>query len=276
MKGTFRRAAVAGTFYPADKGSLREEVAAYMREATVPSVTGRPIALISPHAGYAYSGKIAAHGYSLLREVDIEVAVITAPSHRVPFSGSTIYDGGAYSTPLGILSLNDEVAQSLVDSCDSVEFSSAGHGAEHSLEVQLPFLQESLTSPFTLVPIIMGDQTQDSLEELARGLESALGGKRALLVASSDLSHFHRAEEAEELDRNAMDYIENLDADGLHRAVMNSECEACGIYPIVAMMKAVQREDGVEAHILSYGNSGDATGDYSEVVGYLSAAFTAV
>ncbi len=276
MKGAVRSPAVAGSFYPGSEQALKDEVAAYLSAVSKPEVEGRLLALISPHAGYIYSGRVAAHGYSLLRELEFELVVVAAPSHRDPISGSTVYEGDAYATPLGIVQIDKDVSQSLTDACDSVVFSTAGHRSEHSLEVQLPFLQEALSEPFTLVPIVMGDQTPGTLEELARGLGTAVKGKKALLVASSDLSHYHSADRAKALDRVVINYVENLDPDGLYRAVMSSECEACGVYPIVAIMKAAQAEGAGVAHVLCYGNSGDTTGDYSEVVGYLSAAFTGV
>ena len=275
MMGSVRPPVVAGTFYPASESALKEQVSSYLSAAPLPEVKGRLLALISPHAGYIYSGMVAAHGYRLLSECDAEVVVITAPSHQDAFTGSTIYDGEAYATPLGTVPVDKEAAQSLVEACDSVEFSSAGHRSEHALEVQLPFLQKALTEPFGLVPIVMGDQTTATLDELAQGLGSALEGKNALLVASSDLSHYHPAEEAKALDQKVIDYVEALDPEGLYRAVLRHECEACGAYPIIATLKAVEGEAGATAHILCYGNSGDTTGDYAQVVGYLSAAITA-
>jgi AmmeMemoRadiSam system protein B len=270
-----RQPAVAGSFYDGDPTTLREHVDLLLQQARGVKHTGTIVGLVSPHAGYMYSGLAAAAGYRALKGLAYDVVFMVGPSHREFFSGASMYPGDAYRTPLGDVLLNAEVISSLAEESELMKLSESGHRAEHSLEVQLPFLQRVLGS-FTLVPIVIGDQTPETCLEVGRALASVAAGRKALLIASSDLSHFHTYEEAIKLDRKVIDSIEAFDEDVLMTQVANEHLEACGGGPVAAVMHASKLLGATQARALFYCNSGDITGDKSSVVGYLSAAFLGV
>ena len=268
-----RHPAVAGMFYSEKKISLDQDVAMVLEESREIDVKGDIIGMVVPHAGYIYSGGVAARAYRQLVDSDIEIVVVIAPSHCEYFTEISIYDGFAYATPLGTLPVDKELAQQLTEQSPQIVLSEKGHRfEEHALEVQLPFLQKVIEN-FRFVPIVMGEHSQDNITSLANGLSQVLHGKRALIVASSDLSHFYNDEKANVLDQVVVDDIENFDDDKLFRDLQSGECEMCGGGPVVAAMKACKQLGATKSQVLLYRNSGDITGDRDEVVGYLSAIF---
>ena len=270
-----RQPAVAGAFYDGDPTRLREHVDLLLEQARGVRHKGVVVGLVSPHAGYMYSGLAAAAGYRTLRGLSYDVVFIVGPSHREFFNGASMYPGDAYRTPLGDVPLNSEARSSLAEESELLKLSEAGHRAERSLEVQLPFLQRILGS-FTLVPIVIGDQTPETCLEVGRALAKVATGRKALLIASSDLSHFHPYEEAVKLDRRVIDSVEAFDEDALMSQIANERLEACGGGPVAAVMHASKLLGATRAQALFYCNSGDITGDKGSVVGYLSAAFLSV
>jgi hypothetical protein len=201
--------------------------------------------------------------------------VVISPTHVVPFRGASVYDGGAYETPLGTIPVDTALAGKIVDQSNKISLSSTGHalvgrGGEHSLEVELPFLQVVL-GKFKLVPIVMGDQDWSTCEALGGALSKSLKGKNALIVASTDLSHFHPYDEAVRLDGIVMDHVNSFDAEELYSDLAAGTCEACGGGPVVATMLAAKALGADESKVLKYANSGDVTGDRSGVVGYMAA-----
>ncbi len=268
-----RHPAVAGMFYPEKKISLDQDVAMVLEESREIDVKGDIIGMVVPHAGYMYSGGVAARAYRQLVDSDIEIVVVIAPSHCEYFTEISIYDGFAYTTPLGTLPVDKDLAQQLAEQSPQIVLSEKGHRfEEHALEVQLPFLQKVIEN-FRFVPIVMGEHSQDNINSLANGLSQVLHGKKALIVASSDLSHFYNDEKANLLDQVVVDDIENFDDDKLFRDLQSGECEMCGGGPAVAAMKACKQLGATKSQVLLYRNSGDITGDRDEVVGYLSAIF---
>lgn len=281
-KDDVRPPAVAGAFYPADPDELAIMLDELLAGASANAVDGNLIALICPHAGYVYSGHVAAEGYSLLRGADVKRVVVISPSHVEAFRGASVYDGAGYATPLGVVDVDTDFAGRLATASPLIRLSGSGHDydrgsrGEHALEVQLPFLQRVLGDGFRLVPIVMGDQSYETCRALGIALSELIGGDSGtLLVASSDLSHFHDYDEACRMDRMVLESIESWDYYSLSRNFTTRNWEACGGGPIVAAMMASERLGADRALLLKYANSGDVpAGDRKRVVGY--SAFTLV
>ena len=266
-----RPAAVAGAFYPADPKELGAMLDGFLSQ-TAPQPAEDVVALVAPHAGYVYSGPVAAHSYALLKGRKVERVVVIAPSHYEAFGFASVYDGAAYATPLGQVQVDQEFAAKLAKMSPLIKLSGAGHTPsrdrmEHALEVQLPFLQRTL-GQFKLVPIIMGDQNYDIERALGVALAKLIQGPGTLIVASSDLSHYHPYDEAVSLDHKTLKAIEEWDYLNLSQNLERRVWEACGGGPIVTAMIAAERLGASHARLLKYANSGDTAGDRSRVVGY--------
>lgn len=259
-----RKPAVAGTFYPADPEALRAQVERCLAGAR-PAAPLTPKALVVPHAGYVYSGAVAGSAYALaggLRE-RIRRVVLLGPSHRVGFRGIAVPECEAFETPLGRIPLDAEgVAQARA--LPQVVALDAAHAREHSLEVQLPFLQLAL-GDFSLVPLSVGDATPEEVEAV---IEALWGGDETLVVVSSDLSHYLPYDAARALDRRTTDAIERLAPEAIGRE------QACGRLPVQGLLRAARRH-GLHAHTLDVRSSGDTAGSRDSVVGYGAWAFSA-
>lgn len=264
-----RPAAVAGYFYPGDPIKLLSQINKYLSQVVSKISTNKIFGIVSPHAGYQYSGLTAAYAYNILSDKFIENVIIISPSHREYFPGCCIYAGDAYSTPLGIVEVNKEMSHIIVEGSKNIFFGANGHKLEHALEVQIPFLQ-SVLSDFSIIPIVIGDQSKIFVDELAEQLAKVVDEK-TIIVASSDMSHFYSAEEANRLDSVVEENINQFNYDGLQTALDEKKCEACGGGPIVSLMKAASMKGYKNSIVLHRSDSGDETGDKSEVVGYLSA-----
>lgn len=256
-----RPPAVAGSFYPADPGRLRAQVEQLLREAKPAAIA--PKALIAPHAGYIYSGPIAASAYATLapRAGAIRRVVLLGPSHYVPFAGLALPEADTFATPLGRIELDRAAMRSLEGTAGVIRLDAA-HAREHSLEVQLPFLQVALRE-FTLVPLAVGDAQPAATADV---LEALWGGPETLLVISSDLSHYRPYQAAAAIDAETARAIESLDdapLDGEH---------ACGCHPIRGLLHLARRR-GLRVTPLDRRNSGDTAGDRRRVVGYGAWAF---
>jgi len=257
-----RPAAVAGMFYPDAPRELADEVAAHLdRTGEEPQAPGFPKALIVPHAGYIYSGAVAASAYDLLRPARgvVKRVVVLGPCHRVPVRGLALPRATAFATPLGRIPLDAEGVRAIRELPQVVE-SAATHGEEHALEVQLPFLQKVL-GEFSLVPLVVGDADPAKVAEV---LERLWGGPETLVVISSDLSHYHSYESAREIDGTTVRAILDFDPGISHE-------QACGATPISGLLLAAKRK-GLAPRLLDCRNSGDTAGDKSRVVGYASFA----
>jgi len=268
-----RRAAVAGTWYPGEAVSLTHAVDRLVAVADEDAgeVSGDLIALIAPHAGLKYSGPVAAHAYRLLRRRVFDVAVLVGPSHFVGFEGVAAYRSGAFETPMGLVPIDEDAAAALMRCTSVVHEHDAAHAREHSLEMQLPFLQR-FAPELPILPLIMGFQSGATVKALADGLSATLCGRRPLLIASSDLSHYHPAGVAAHLDQVVIDLVTAFDADGLQTALDANPGHACGGGPVVAVMRAARQLGATDARTLQYADSGDVSGDKSSVVGYMAAA----
>ncbi|MFQ5674254.1 MAG: AmmeMemoRadiSam system protein B [bacterium] len=270
-KNDVRPAAVADLFYPANRADLENQIETFLDNANPVDLDGEISALLSPHAGYPYSGQVAAAGYKLLQNRQYSVIAIISPSHRDRFPGISVFNGKGYETPLGLVAAASEFGDALVEYDDSITASWAGHGTEHAIEVQLPFLQKVLAEA-PIIPIVMGSQDYDTCELLAEALATVLQGVPHLIIATSDLSHYHSYEEANKLDSFAIDLIESFDEKVLSQALEEQTCEACGGGPIIAAMAASKKTGADQIKVLVHQNSGDVGGDREIVVGYLSAA----
>jgi AmmeMemoRadiSam system protein B/AmmeMemoRadiSam system protein A len=270
MKEEVRRPAVAGSFYPANPQTLSRQVQDFLSRAPKEKVAGEIIALVSPHAGYMYSGQVAAYAFKLVEGMKFDAVVVVAPSHRAYFQGASVYDRGGYETPLGLLPIEKELCQKLKEGSDLIQFVPQAHAQEHSLEVQLPFLQATL-GQFNLVPIVIGDQSYRTCHVVGQTIARAALGKKVLLVASTDLSHFHPYDEAVKRDNIVLEDLRSFDPQKLAQDLNSGKGEACGGGPVMAVMTAAKERGANRVQILKYMNSGDVTGDRSSVVGYAAA-----
>lgn len=264
-----REPSVAGMFYPDNVDVLKSNINSHLNAARLDRKYENVFGVVSPHAGYPYSGLSAAYAYNILKDLDVETAIILSPSHREYFKGNSIYNGDAYRTPLGDLTVDSTLAEELADGSDYIFISERGHGAEHAVEVQLPFLQ-MVKPEVKIVPIVIGDQNKVYIESLAEAL-SKIMKKNRMIITSTDLSHFYKKSDADYLDTIIEKHIENFDYESLQSDLEKKTCEACGGGGIVAMMKAAEMCGYTKSEVLSRTDSGDVSGDNSSVVGYLSA-----
>jgi AmmeMemoRadiSam system protein B len=265
-----RQPAVAGLFYPSDAHKLRTDVKNMLLASESDLDISRVFGIVSPHAGYVYSGGTAAFGFNLLKNKNFKKVIIISPSHREYFPGNSIYNGDAYQTPLGVVNIDKELVQKIVEGSKTVFLGMEGHRQEHAIEVQIPFLQIVLTE-FKIVPIVMGDQSKAYADDLSNQIAKAVD-EETVIVASSDLSHFYSKQKAFQLDSIVAKHISNFDYEKLQSDLDSRKCEACGGGPIVVLMKAGALLDKKKSFVLNRSDSGDVSGDNSEVVGYLSAA----
>ena len=267
-----RPAAVAGSWYPADPSDLAAEVDRYLSEVADAPPPESVVGLVAPHAGLMYSGPVAAWSYRAVQGGAFDVVVLVGPSHRAAFSGVALYGHGSFDTPFGAIDVAEDVAASLNDATPVVSENLALHGPEHSLEMQLPFLKRVLPAT-PIVPLIMGYQSESTIRSLAEALAGVLAGRHALLVASSDLSHYLDARVATVADGEVLDCVERFDAEGLMALLRDQPDHACGGGPIMAVMLASRALGAGGGRVLRYADSGDVSGDKKAVVGYMAAAF---
>ncbi len=265
-----RKAVWAGSFYYGDADELSKYIDLFLQNVRIDSFpSGKIVALIAPHAGYGYSGQVAAHAYSLVQGKDYKTVVIIGPSHPYGFKGCSIYLKGAYETPLGTVKVNEALASEL-SKATGFKYVSQAHQQEHSLEVQIPFIQKVLPGA-KIVPVLMGIQSRKTITTLANGLSEILPGKKALVIASTDLSHFFPKQKANETDSNTIKLIQSFETDTLLGKLDRRENIMCGGGPVVSTLLYSQSQGEPGAEILRYADSSDAGGPQSEVVGYAAA-----
>jgi AmmeMemoRadiSam system protein B len=220
-----------------------------------------------------YSGPVAAAGYRLLLGRRFDAVILLGPSHRQWFDALAVYPRGAFATPLGRVRVDSELAEEFSRQTARARVVAGVHEAEHSLEMQLPFLQHVLPEA-SILPVVMGNQSRENVEAAASAIVGSVSRSRrsTLLVASSDLSHYRSRERARELDSEVLDCVARFDPDGLERLLETDHDHACGGGPIVAVMRAARELGATGASVLRYADSGDVTGETEAVVGYLSAA----
>ena len=276
---TVRRAAVAGTFYPGEKISLEARVGGFLDQAETVVEEGKVQILIVPHAGYDYSGRTAAAGFKQLGDSSFSTVVLLGSSHQAWFSGGAIDENDAWTTPLGEVRIDKSLAEQLVDEVEGLQFSSSAHEQEHSLEVELPFLQQVL-GEFKIVPILLGQTDGEFINHLTESLAKNISGE-TLVVVSTDLSHYPPYEVANEVDRTTVEAIVGGEAEEFEKTINNQmaagysglETCACGYEAVKVGMQVAQKLGQGEWQLIKYENSGDTAGDKSRVVGYASVGF---
>jgi hypothetical protein len=277
---TARPPAVAGTFYPADVGVLRKEVQGYLQTASPDPQPGQLVALIVPHAGYVYSGAVAAYGYRLLEGARFDTVAVIGPSHRAPVRGLALSGADLWSTPLGPVELDRAGNKSLLKSDAAASLNEAVHRDEHSIEVQLPFLQQVLPKS-KLLPVLMTDFSDRNCAAAAGAIADYARQRSVLLVASSDMSHYPTYEDAVRVDGETLQAIETLDANRLAQTTRGLIAEGvpnlgtclCGEGPVKTVLMAARMLGADKAKVLKYANSGDVSKPLRDrVVGYCAVA----
>ena len=266
-----KNADLAGTWYPRDKAELKAMLESYLDSAGPAKIEGQPFAIISPHAGYQFSGPVAAYGYKAVQNRGIKTVIIVGFSHRKYFDGISVYAKGGWRTPLGDIMIDEMLASQLMSKNSRIRFEPGLFEGENSVEMQIPFIQLALKD-VKIVPVAFGTQSYTDAEILAGVLTAVLKDRRdCLIVASTDLSHYHPYEKANSIDRNLITVLTRLKAKDLYDGAVIGTCELCGMMPVTATLLTAEKLgfDGIK--VLKYANSGDTYGDKSKVVGYLSA-----
>jgi MEMO1 family protein len=273
-EGNMREPAVAGQFYPGAKDSLDKMVTRFLNNATVPKISGQVMGIVSPHAGYEFSGGVAAHGYKLISDLGFKTVILIGPSHHVFFEGAAVYDQGTWKTPLGQVEVDAKLAKEIINyDPQKIHALPQVHNQEHSLEVQVPFLQKSLKD-FKIVPIMLVEPSFQDCQILADAISKAVKDTTTLLLASSDLYHGYSYDECVEIDKTTLGLIEKLDAKGLYDALKTGKAQACGGAPITVVMLAAQKLGADQAKILKSTNSNEVMGEIGGYcVGYGSVVF---
>jgi len=278
-----RRPTQAGAFYEATQESLKRQISncftSKLGPGKLPAVNEAGprniVGLVCPHAGYMYSGPVAAHAYDRLAADGIpDTVIILGPNHTGYGSGVAIMNEGVWRTPLGDAEVGTETANRIVRESKIVDVDDSAHSLEHSVEVQLPFLQYLYGSAFRFVPICFLMQDISTAKDVGQAVAKAVAGKNAVIIASSDMTHYEPQERAEKKDREALQAVEALDEARFSQTVESRRVTACGTGPIMALMTAAKALGAKEAKLLCYKTSGDVIGDYSSVVGYAAVCFT--
>ncbi|MFH1037926.1 MAG: AmmeMemoRadiSam system protein B [PVC group bacterium] len=277
-----RTPAAAGGFYPADPAQLTRMIDGFLEEAGSKKPEGKIIALIAPHAGYPYSGRTAARSFALLKGTGVKTVFLIGCSHKAYFPGVSVYGGDGYRTPLGVVPVNKGLSEWIREQDSNIAYYPEAHGQEHSLEVELPFLQRVLPD-FSVVPILIGQTDQKTVGKLGEVLAGAM--KRApdpVIVCSTDLTHYPPEKNARRIDRETLEAIASMNREAVVAVrkkyipgpIPNLVCAMCGEEAVLAVMEAAELLGADRAEILDYSNSGDASfGDRNRVVGYGAVAF---
>jgi len=279
MISDIRPSPIAGQWYPAEPKRLSSLVDGFIESAELPELPGEVVAIIAPHAGHRYSGPVAGYSFAAVKGFSPDVVAIVSPMHH-PYSDRLLTSAHkAYATPLGEIPIDYDLLAHL----DSLLSERLGFGLkriandpEHSLEIELPFLQRVLVGRFKLFPVMMRDQSTHVAEQLGSALAQLLEGRSYLLVASTDLSHFYTQQVAGELDAVILDRVAAFNPRGVIEADEQGEGFACGRGALAAILWAAKSLGGNRVTILKHATSGDVTGDYSQVVGYAAAVVTRI
>ena len=280
VAGKVRYPVRAGQFYPSSAQELREEIRTYLAHAAPTVVEGDIVALWVPHAGYMFSGQTAAHAYRLVQGKAYDSIILVGPSHYAYLDAAALGDFDVFRTPLGDAKVDTALSQALAAATPLIKTIPAAHDQEHSTEVQIPFLQTVLPD-VPIVPIVIGSVPIEKAEKIAKVIAGAAKGKRVLLVASSDMSHFPNAKDARAVDSEVIKAVSQFDprrvmelAEALpKKGIPNLDCALCGASALVTVMLAAKEMGADSVAVLPYANSADVSGDMNRVVGYGAAAF---
>jgi len=268
-----RRPAVAGSFYPSDPDKLRSMISGYIAEAEKETVAYSETlyGIVSPHAGYIYSGPVAAYGFSYLKKCKCDGFVVIAPSHRARYNGASVLPEGAYRTPLGEIETDSEIGTALIQA-ENFAYIKEIDEPEHSLEVQLPFLQV-VKPEAKIVPVVIGTIDLQLCKRIGESIGDTLKsyGKNYGIIISTDLSHYYPYKKAVEMDGEFISALKSFDENAIADAVRKGKGEACGEGALIAGIVACRKLGAERVEIVKYANSGDTAGSKDEVVGYVSA-----
>ena len=268
-----REPVVAGQFYPGDKKTLEKTVDELLSKTPIQKIPGEVIGILVPHAGYPYSGPTAAYGYKTIANKDIKTVIMVGPTHRAYFEGIAVYAEGYWEIPLGRVPIDEQLAISIIAQNDKIKNIPEVHREEHSLEVQVPFLQRTLKD-FKIVPIMLFEPTYEECEILARAIANTAKDKNILLLASSDLYHGYSYDVCNKTDSITLKFIEKVDPEGLYQSLKKEQAQACGGYSIVVVMIASKLFGANQSKILYQTNSNDVMGERGGYcVGYASSVF---
>jgi len=266
-----RPSPIAGQWYPGQAERLSASVDAYIEAATLPEISGEIIAVIVPHAGHRYSGPVAGYAFAAVRGLSPELVAVISPMHQAYHQPLLTSAHEAYQTPLGIIPIDREALTALDERLHKAlgfGVSAVRRDQEHSLEIELPFLQQTLAGEFSLLPVMVRNQNPRVVQSLGVALAQTLQGRNVLLVASTDLSHFYPQETANLLDREMLRRIEAFDPLAVLQAEEQGKAFACGRGAVAAVLWAAQDLGADTVTVVNYATSGDVSGDYSQVVGY--------
>jgi AmmeMemoRadiSam system protein B len=273
MNASIRPSPIAGTWYEADPKRLAAKIDSYLADAQLPDLSGDVVAVIAPHAGHIYSGGVAAHAFAALRGLAPDLVVVLSPFHAfAPYPLMTTAHA-AYFTPLGNIAVDTSALAELEARLD-IPITPVANDREHSLEIELPFLQRVLKNEFKLLPLMIRAQEPQVAREIGEALAETLKDKNALLVASTDLSHFYDSQTASILDHEMLRRFESFDPESIFDAESSRKGFACGHAAVAAMLVAAKKLGASKTQTLKYATSGDVTRDYSSVVGYGAAVVT--
>lgn len=277
ITNNIRPSPIAGTWYSANPSQLRQTLDAYIKDAKLPDLPGEVLALVAPHAGYRYSGPVAGHAYKAVQGKKFDVVAVLSPMHQYYPQPLLTSAHRAYRTPLGEITLAkdklEEINAALKEKT-GLNLTPVANDQEHSLEIELPFLQRALDDDFSLIPIMLRDQTRHIAKELGKILATVLHGSSCLLVASSDLSHFYPEAVANRLDHALLEAMVDFSPDGLFDLKDQGKGHACGLAAIASVLWAAKDMGATDVTLLNYDTSGTTSGDRSSVVGYAAAAVT--
>lgn len=262
-----RRARWSDQFYPGSPKALKDAVNGFLENVDQEKLPGKLIALISPHAGYIFSGQVAAYAYHQLEGEDFDTVILLGPSHHLPVRGASVYAEGWWQTPLGKVEVDSEIAKEIISKHQLFNFDEKAHKDEHSLEVQVPFLQATLKD-FKIVPIVVNDSSEEFCQLLADAIVASKGKKKILIIASTDMSHYHPYGRACLTDGVAIQDLENFNLDSLRSHLISGKTELCGGAAVFTAVLAAKACGADRIKLLKYANSGDVTGDKDRVVGY--------
>lgn len=274
MKPDVRPSPIAGTWYPGSAQALSQTITHYLDQSQPCPISGRVIGMVVPHAGYRYSGQVAAHAFRCLQGQSPDIVAVVSPYHALHYAPILIADHDAYHTPLGEIQIDKAAVHDVIEHLHNdyaIEVARPKLDQEHSLEIELPFLQHSLDQPFTLLPIMMREQSHKAAQAIGQTLVNVVRDRQALLVASSDLSHFYPDDVARQLDAEILSRAQAFDPEAVLAAEDEGMGFACGRGAIAAVMWAARDLGADRCQVVSYATSGDVTGDRQSVVGYAAA-----
>lgn len=269
---------VAGQFYDADPDKLRSMVDGFIGDAEPPKLPGLALGFMVPHAGHIFSGPVAGYAYKEIKDSGVKRFVIMGPSHHVPFRGVYVMDKDFYRTPLGTVKIDRSSVKKLASARSWISTDPRLYDSEHSVEVQIPFLQEAVGPGLSIVPMVIGYITDEQAADLAKALDETFPGNDVIFIASSDMSHgnyppFKSSDMIRPVDLNTLKLVTAMDVAAIARGVRDESTPLCGGFPVLTLMHLFKLRGGSDVEILKYADSGDATGDHSKVVGYGAAAF---